>query len=476
MHIDAIVQDLLGRQTEITNRLCAFLRFPSVSTDPAFAGGMRAAQTFLIDWLNSMGLSDVQLLDGGGHPAVYGAWTGAPGKPTLLIYGHYDVQPPDPLEEWITPPFEPTVRGGRLYARGASDDKGSTAIALETIAAFLKARGSCPVNVKVFLEGEEEINSPSLRTIVELYSDLLQADGMISTDDSRMHSTIPTINVALRGIVEFEFSLRTADKDLHSGLHGGAVRNAVHEMARVIASLHDKDGAIAVPGLLPPVSSVSQSARAETAKFPFDDSNFVKDVGARAHGEAGFSIRERLTLRPALDVNGVWGGYTGAGGKTVIPSTAHAKLSLRIVPGQDPRQVLNALKAHLLTVCPLDVELLIDDPGTGSRAFYLPTGHPLLVAAKRVLSGAGKEPVLVRLGASIPITAIFEELFGIQTLMFGFALSDEDIHAPNEFFRLASLAEGLSAWPRLLEQVGELSADEFRSIAAAAADKAQEFH
>ncbi|BCM17677.1 dipeptidase [Mesorhizobium sp. J8] len=467
MHIDAIVQDLLVRQDEIVDRLCAFLRLPSVSTDPAFAGGMLAAQTFLVDWLKRMGLDNVQLLDGGGHSAVYGAWNGAPGRPTLLIYGHYDVQPPDPLEAWITPPFEPTLRDGRVYARGASDVKGSTAIALETIAAFLKVRGACPVNVKVFLEGEEETNSPSLRAIVEQYRDLLQADGMISADGARAHCEIPTINVGSRGIVEFEISIRTANKDVHSGRYGGAIRNAAHEMARIIASLHDDVGGIAIPGLMAPIPSLD--ARAETAAFPFDAAAFVTDVGARAHGEQAFSVRERLTLRPALDVNGMWGGYTGFGGKTVIPSTAHAKLSLRTVPGQDSDQVSNALKTHLRAVCPPDVEFSIDDLGTGSGAFSLPTGHPLVLAAKKVLSEAtGQEPVLVRLGGSIPITVIFQELLGVQTLMFGFALQDEDIHAPNEFFRLTSLAEGLSAWPRLLEKVGEQSADEFRSMATAA--------
>ncbi|RJT23422.1 dipeptidase [Mesorhizobium waimense] len=469
MHVDAIVQHLLDRQDEIVERLCTFLRLPSVSTDPAFIEGMRDAQAFLVDWLERIGLSDVQLLDGGGHPAVYGAWNGAPGKPTLLIYGHYDVQPPDPAEAWVTPPFEPTVRNGRLYARGASDVKGSTAIALETISAFLQIRGACPVNVKVFLEGEEETNSPSLRPIVQRYGDLLHADGMISADGARAHPEIPTINVGSRGIIEFEISIRTADKDLHSGRYGGAVQNAAHEMAKIISSLHDENGAIAIPSLLAALPTVSVSARADAARFPFDEDAFVKDVGARAHGEDGFSIRERLTLRPALDVNGMWGGYTGFGGKTVIPSTAHAKLSLRIVPGQDPEQVSDALKVHLRTVCPPDVQLSINDPETGSRAFNLPTEHPLVLAAKKVLSEAtGQEPVLVRLGASIPITVIFQELLGIQTLMFGFALPDEDIHSPNEFFRLASLAEGLSAWPRLLEEVGKHSAEEFRSLSAAA--------
>lgn len=469
MNVDQLVLDLLGRQGEIVDDLCTFLRMPSVSPDPAFAEGMRDAQTFLVNRLKRMGLSDVQLLDGGGHPAVYGAWNGAPGRPTILIYGHYDVMPPDPLDKWVSPPFEPTIRDGKLYARGASDVKGSTVIALHAVEAFLRLCGSCPVNIKFFLEGEEESGSASLREIARRYAPLLVADGMISADGGRASPAFPTINIGCRGLVELECSIRTADRDLHSGRYGGAVRNAAHEMAKIIASLHDKDGAIAIPGLLMALPKVSANARAETARFPFDDAAFVNDVEARVHGEHGFSVREQVTLRPALDVNGMWAGYTGVGTKTVIPSTAHAKLSLRTVHGQDPDQVSDILKAHLRAVCPPDVELLIHGLGTSSRAFNLPTGHPLVLAAKKVLSDAtGQEPVLVRLGSSVPITVIFQELFGIQTLMFGFALPDEDIHAPNEFFRLASFTEGLSAWPRLLAQLGEHSVDEFRSMAVAA--------
>lgn len=464
MHTDAIVQDLLDRQGEIMDRLCAFLRIPSVSTDPAFASGMQDAQTFLINWLKRMGLSDVQLLHGGGHPAVYGAWIGAPNKPTILIYGHYDVMPPDPLEAWITPPFEPTIRAGRLYARGASDVKGSTVIALETVDAFLKHRGDCPVNIKLFLEGEEESGSPSLHAIVSRYGTLLRADAMISADGGRASSTIPTINVGCRGLVDLEFSIRTAQKDLHSGRYGGAVRNATHEMARIIASLHDERGSIAIPALMAGVPGLSDEARAQAARFPFDEARFVDDVGAHAYGESGYSVREQLTLRPALDVNGMWGGYTGVGSKTIIPDTAHAKISLRTVPGQEPDQALSALKMHLAAACAPGVELSIEDPGTGTQAFSLPTDHPLVLAASKVLQDAtGQTPVLVRLGASVPITVIFQQMLGVQTLMFGFNLPDEDVHAPNEFFHVSSLAQGLSAWPRLLEELGKFDSDQFQS-------------
>ncbi|MCK1293178.1 M20/M25/M40 family metallo-hydrolase [Bradyrhizobium sp. 30] len=463
MSTDNIVRHLLTRNDEIIDRLCSFLRMPSVSTDSAYVQGMRDAQSFLLDWLTQMGLSNVQLLDGGGHPAVYGDWNGAPGRPTVIIYGHYDVMPPDPLEAWVSPPFEPTIRNGRLYARGASDVKGSTVIALETIAAFLKVRGCCPVNIKIFLEGEEESGSPSLRTIVRRYGSLLRADAMISADGGRVSPVVPTINVGSRGLVELEFSIRTADKDLHSGRYGGAVRNATHEMARIISSLHDERGAIAIPELMALVPPLSNEARAQTAKLAFDEAQFVSEVGAQAYGEPSFSVREQLTLRPSLDVNGMWGGYIGPGAKTIVPNSAHAKLSLRIVPGQDPDRAFGALKSHLLAACSPGVNMAIEDLGSGSPAFSLPTRHPLVLAAQKVLlEMTGQESVLVRLGATVPITAIFHDMLGVQTLMFGFNLPDEDVHAPNEFFYLASLAQGLSAWPRLLEELGKLDADEFQ--------------
>ncbi|WP_024511536.1 dipeptidase [Bradyrhizobium sp. ARR65] len=466
MNVDSIVQDLLGRQDEILERLCDFLRIPSVSTDPAFTTGMRDAQAFLLSWLSSMGLNDVQLLDGGGHPAIYGAWNGAPGKPTVLIYGHYDVMPPDPVEAWVTPPFEPAIRHGRLYARGASDVKGSTVIALEVVAAFLKRQGGCPVNVKIFLEGEEECSSPSLHAIVDRYRTLLRADAMISADGGRASPVVPTINVGSRGLVELEFSVRTADKDLHSGRYGGAVRNAAHEMARIIASLHDVRGAIAIPELMAGVPQPSSEMRAQANGLSFDEAHFITEVGAQAHGEFGFSVREQLTLRPSLDVNGIWGGYTGPGTKTIIPNTAHAKLSLRVAPGQDPRQASAAIKAHLRANCAPGVDLSIVDPETGCPAFSMPAKHPLVLAAQKVLyETTGQEPVLVRLGATVPITAIFGETLGVETLMFGFNLPDEDVHAPNEFFHLASIAQGLSAWARLLGELGEFDLERFRSAA-----------
>ncbi len=457
-----VADALVAQAGEVRARLERFVRLPSVSTDPAYAEGMRAAQVFLLDWLREAGLQDVQLLDGGGHPAVYGAWLGAPGRPTILIYGHYDVQPPDPIAEWVSPPFEPTERDGCLFGRGASDDKGSSSIAIAAVAAYLQGTGACPVNIKLFLEGEEEVGSPSLRPIVARYGDLLRADAMLSADGGRASPTIPTINVGARGNTGMEIKLTTAAKDLHSGKYGGAIRNALHEMAKLIATLHDADGRIAVTGYLDAVIPPTERQRADTAAFPVDEAAFCAEVGAAPLGEPGYTLRERLTLRPAIDVNGLWGGYTGAGAKTVIPREARAKLTLRLVPGQDPAEARAQLHRHLHAHCPPGVQLDITDNSGGSRASTLPTMHPLVQAGSRVLEQLlGVLPVPVRLAATVPITALFKDLLGIETLMFGFGLPDEDVHAPNEFFRLSSIPLGLRGWVMLLDELGRSDPADF---------------
>ncbi|MFV0672713.1 dipeptidase [Variovorax sp. tm] len=459
-----IIDHLEAHQAEIVDWLKAFLRIPSVSADPAFTQGMHEARSFLVERLRRMGLAGVRLLDGDGEPAVYGEWNGAPGRPTLMVYGHYDVQPADPLEQWRTPPFEPTEIDGKLYGRGTSDVKGSTAIALEVIAAFLSVHGRCPVNIKVFLEGEEETGSPSLRTIVARHRDLLQADAVLSADGGRASASVPTINTGARGNAQLEVRLRTALKDLHSGRYGGGVRNALHEMARLVASLHDADGSVAVHGFHDGASPPTDRQRADTAALTYDEAAFFSDVGGSPHGEPDYTARERITLRPALDVNGLWGGYTGGGGKTIVPCEAQAKLTARVVAGQDAgaviRSVLSHLRRHCPTGCTLDVVAIND----GSRASTLAPGHPLVRAAETVLEReTGMRPIHVRLGASVPVTSIFKETLGIDTLMFGFNLPDEDVHAPNEFFRLQSIREGTRAWTLLLAELARHSPAEFHA-------------
>ncbi len=460
---DAVIAHLADQRGAILDRLKTLLRIPSVSTDPAFAPDMQAARDFLLDRLRAIGLDNVQALDGGdGQPAVFGEWLGAPGRPTIIVYGHYDVQPPDPLELWKTPPFEPTERDGRLYARGASDVKGSTTIAIETMGAFLAVAGSLPVNVKIFLEGEEESGSPSLRGIVERHRDKLGADVMLSADGGRVSTTVPTLGIGGRGLTALQFSLRTAEKDGHSGRYGGAARNALHEMAALIASLHDRQGRIQVAGFGDDATPISNAMRVATAALPFDDSEFYAGIGGTPWGDPSYTVRELTTLRPTIEVNGMWGGYTGAGSKTVLPSEAHAKITMRLAPGMDPHSANQALRAHLQSFTPKGVELVITPERGGTPAPSLPEDHPLLLAAARVLERLhGRKPVPARSGGTLPISAIFRDMLGIDTLGYGLAMPDEDVHAPNEFFRLSSFDEGLKTWPMLLTELGSLTDKDF---------------
>jgi acetylornithine deacetylase/succinyl-diaminopimelate desuccinylase-like protein len=454
---ERVAQYLAGQKDAILDRLMTLIRFPSVSTDPAFAEGMRGARDFLLNRLREIGMADVRLLDApGGQPAVYGAWTGAgPDKPTIMIYGHYDVQPADPLELWYSPPFEPTIRDGRLHARGASDVKGSTTIAIETVGAFLAVEGGCPVNVKFFLEGEEEVGSPSLAALIEAHRELLAADAMLSADGGGAAGKVPVLNIGCRGITALQFSLRTAEKDAHSGRVGGALRNALHEMARLVATLHDDQGRVLVEGFEAGALSLTEAVRAESASVPLDEAAWYANYGASPFGDPAYTVRERTTLRPTVEVNGMWGGYTGQGGKTVTPALAQAKLTMRLVPGQDPAAAQAAVKAHLERHAPTGVTLEFDYTPGGTRAYTLGADHPLRAAAAAVLRREkGAEPAVMRLGGTVPITTIFQEQLGIDSLMFGLASADEDAHAPNEFFRLSSLEEGLRLWPLLLTELG----------------------
>lgn len=465
---ERVAQHLAGQREAILERLLTLIRFPSVSTDPAFAEGMRGAREFLLDRLRVIGMQDVQLLDApAGQPAVYGAWTGAgPDKPTIMIYGHYDVQPADPLELWQSPPFEPTLRDGRIYARGASDVKGSTTIAIETVAAFLAVEGGCPVNVKLFLEGEEEVGSPSLPALIEAHRGLLAADAMLSADGGGAAGKVPVLNIGCRGITALQFSLRTAKKDAHSGKVGGAMRNALHEMARLVATLHDDDGRVAVEGFEAGAAPLSNALRVESASLPLDEPAWYAEFGAAPFGDPAYTVRERTTLRPTVEVNGMWGGYTGRGGKTVTPAEAHAKLTMRLVPGQDPAAAQAAVKAHLERHAPNGVALEFHYSPGGTRAYTLGADHPLRAAATAVLRREkGAEPAVMRLGGTVPITTLFQESLGMDSLMFGLASADEDAHAPNEFFRLSSLDEGLRLWPLLLTEIGRMPAAAFRRTA-----------
>jgi acetylornithine deacetylase/succinyl-diaminopimelate desuccinylase-like protein len=450
-------QDYLRENRErILAELVAFASIPSVSTDPAYAEGMAQGASWVAGQMRQAGLENVRINPTRGHAIVTGTWTGAPGAPTILIYGHYDVQPPDPLERWQSPPFRPEVRNGRLYARGVSDDKGPMLIPLKVAEAFMATEGRLPVNVKLVIEGEEECGSAHLEEFVAAHAEELRADFVLSADGAMWRPDEPSITVASRGIATLEFSLAGAAKDLHSGRHGGSAPNPLQAMARLVASLHDAEGAVAVKGFYDRVRPPSNSARAMIAGLPFDERAYHAAIGAEpGWGEAGYSLLERQWLRPTLELNGMWGGYQGPGTKTVIPGEAHAKISCRLVPDQEPDEIVALVAEHLRRHCPPGVRIEIA-PGHGSKAYAIPDEHPGLALAEEVLEEVcGQRALRVRMGATVPIGLIFRNAIGAETVFFSFSTSDEDYHAPNEFFRLQRLEDGLAAWVRYWRKLGE---------------------
>jgi len=453
--IDPVLMWLNNDRENIIDRLKELVRCQSVSTDSFYSDGMADARALLVSRLNKAGFANVGELEAGGHPAIYAEWLEAPAAPTFIVYGHYDVQPPDPVDKWHSAPFDPEIRDGRLYGRGVSDDKGPSSIALETLAAFLSVEGRLPINVKILLEGEEETGSATLRALLRKYSDRLAADAVLSADGARWRADLASVNVGSRGNARCEIALKTASKDLHSGRFGGAVRNALHEMSALLASLHDRDGGAAVAGFYDGVVELDDRERQRIADIPFDEDRFFDDIGASARGEPGYSVLEQLWARPTLEINGMWGGYTGEGSKTVTPCEAFAKLTMRLVPGQDPEKVGMALAAHLRAACPPGVDLSIDLDQGASAAYLVPKAHPLLMAAEIAIESAlGTAPVRVRTGGTLPLSDIVKQTLGLDTVMLSFSTADEDFHAPNEFFRLSAIDDGVATWVKLIRMLG----------------------
>lgn len=449
---DPVLDRLLADRAGFVARLAELVACPSVSTDPAYAEGMAAARRWLLTRLPALGFRDAQEIAAGGHPAITARWQGAgPDAPTLLVYGHYDVQPPDPVAEWASPPFVLTARNGRLHARGVSDDKGPFLLAVETLGAFLAVEGRLPVNVTLLLEGEEECGSATLGALLAQHRDLLRADAVLSADGARWRADLPTMTVGTRGNTAMEITLRTAAKDLHSGRYGGVAPNALHAMAKLLATLHGESGNVVVAGFRGDAPEPTDADRAELGRIPYDVAAHDASIGIAPSGRTPAEFLERLWLRPTLDVNGMWGGYTGAGGKTVIPATAHAKLSMRLVPGQDPARAAEAVAAHLRAQCPKGAELTVSSTRDGTLAYALRPDHPLLLAAEAALERTtGRTPLRVRMGATLPLADIARNVAGLDTVMFSFATADEDFHAPNENWRESAITEGFAAWVALL--------------------------
>jgi acetylornithine deacetylase/succinyl-diaminopimelate desuccinylase-like protein len=430
-----------------------FASIPSVSTDPAHARAIASAAAWVADALEAAGPFSVRTIPTSHNPVVYAQWLGAPGQPTALVYGHYDVQPADPLEKWHSPPFDPTLRDGRLYARGVSDDKGPMLIPIKVAEAFFEVAGALPINIKCMFEGEEEIGSPSLESFIRDNKELLAADFVLSADGAMWRINEPSLTVASRGLAGLELTLRAAKKDLHSGRHGGAVANPLNAMARLIASLHDENGRVAVAGFYDSVRELTASERADIARLPFNDGDYLAQVGAPAtFGESGYTTLERQWTRPTLDVNGMWGGYEGPGSKTVIPSEAHAKITCRLVPDQNPDDISVLVAKHLEANLPPGTTLELSYGDHGARAYAIPSDHYALRAAGEALEEVyGVAPLVVRMGGTVPISELFKRHMDLDTVFFSFSTADEDYHAPNEFFRVHRLHEGLAAWARCLD-------------------------
>ena len=421
-----------------------FLTIPSISNNAENRPDMERCASFLRGQLESIGMQKAALFPTQGHPIVYGEWLGAPGKPTVLFYGHYDVQPVDPLGLWISGPFQPTIRDGELYARGAVDDKGQVWMNLKAIEAHLEAQGALPLNLKLLIEGEEEVGSSHLDAFIQSHQELLRADVALISDTPMFDRGIPSICYGLRGLAYFQLDLKGTSQDLHSGSFGGTVINPNFALAQIIHSLKDSDGRILIPGFYDDVAPMSDREKEELSRLPFDQERFRREVGApELFGERGYGTLERIWSRPTLEVNGLCGGFTGEGAKTVIPAVAMAKISMRLVPDQDPDRIARLFERHLKTVTPRSVELTLTRMH-GGKPWLAPIDHPAIRAASRALEkGFGAAPVFVREGGSIPVVDTLAETLGLSTVLMGVGLPDENAHAPNEKLDLGNFQNGI---------------------------------
>ncbi|MBS7701194.1 MULTISPECIES: dipeptidase [unclassified Chelatococcus] len=446
-------------QAAFVEELKHFLRIPSISADPAHLPDVDHAAEWLASRLRAAGLDHVDVLRAGQYPMVYGDWLGAPGQPTVLIYGHFDVQPVDPIEAWTDPPFSPTIRDGRIYARGASDDKGNMLAPILALQALLKTGRCLPVNVKVLFEGQEEILSPDLPEFVAFHRSRLACDMAISADGWQWSATEADLRVGLRGICALEVVATGPATDLHAGLYGGAVANPLQGLVNLLASTRDASGRVTIPGFYDDVRTISASEKEQLAAIPFDEVGYRRAIGVEAlAGEPGFTARERIGARPTFEINGISGGYTGPGIKTIIPASARAVITCRLVPDQEPETVAMAVKRHLERQQPDGLDITVTILPNAARPYLIPMDHPANRAARDVLLELyGREPYYTRSGGSIPILDLFRRELGAYTVIFGFGLPDENFHAPNEFLRLDNFRRGQEAYVRILDRIAQSS-------------------
>ena len=448
--MDVVLQTLADNDSRYFRELADLVGIPSVSTDPARAGDVRRAAGWVAARLRRAGDIDVEIWETARHPAVFGRWNGAPGAPTVLVYGHFDVQPADPIEAWDSPPFVLTERNGRLYGRGVSDDKASMLLPILAAEAFFAAGQTPPVNLRFLFESEEEIGSPNLPALVAAHRGALACDVALSADGGMWRADVPSLTVSARGLAALAFTVRGPGKDLHSGRHGGGIANPLHAAAELVASLHDH-GRVAVDGFYDDVDPIEPALLESLDRLPFDEARYFADVGASdGFGEPGYTTLARQWYRPTIEVNGLYGGYQGPGSKTVLPSEAHVKITCRLVPRQRPDDVIAKVRRHLDRYCPRGISLSFEEDKHEAAAYRVSPDSPAMrAAADTLLQVFGTPAVVVGMGGTVPVTTMFRETLGVDTVFFSFSVADEDIHAPNEFYRPERFRLGLQAWARL---------------------------
>ena len=436
--------------------LTEFLRIPSISTDPEYKAEVRRGAEFVIQALKKAGIDHTELIESNGHPLIYAEHSGVEGAPTILCYGHYDVQPPDPLEEWISPPFEPAIRNGNMYARGAADDKGQVMIQLKAVEALLATAGRLPLNLKFIIEGEEETGSTAISDYVAQSAEKLKADVALVCDTELFEPDLPTLCIGLRGLVYAELEAEGAAHDLHSGLYGGVAPNPLNALCWVLAQLKTQDGKIRISGLYERVQPPARGERASWRRLPFDAERMrAEEIGSTALVGEKRDPLERMWARPTLDIHGIVGGYVAPGAKTVIPARATAKFSVRLVPNQEPQEVIAALERRLMELAPPGVKLRLRVLNH-AQPLLMDPDNPYLKQAARVFTRVfGRKTVFVRSGGSIPVVALFGEHLKIPTVMMGFGLPDDNLHAPNEKFTLSNFFRGAETVARFLAALGK---------------------
>lgn len=454
---DALSKYIESHRDAHLQELCELLRIPSVSTKSEHKGDIEKAANWVADKLRGVGMSKVEIIPTKLHPLVYAESLSAPGKPTVLFYGHYDVQPAEPLNLWTTPAFEPTVRNGNLYGRGTADDKGQVHIHLAAFESLMRGTGKLPINIKVLIEGEEEVGSVNLWEYVKQHKERLAADALVVSDTSMLAAGVPSVTYGLRGLVYYQVEISGPAQDLHSGVFGGAAPNPLTILCELFAKMHDKNFHVTVPGFYDDVAKLSAAERKAIAKLPFKPKDFLKTVGSPGlAGEKGYSVAEQVWTRPTFELNGIWGGYMGEGSKTVIPAKAYAKFSCRLVPNQNPDKITRQVEKYIRKLLPKTVTCKFDVHSTG-KPWVAPFTHPYFeVAHKALAKGFGKRAVFIREGGSIPFVTQMHDTFKVPCVLIGFGLPDENAHAPDEHLSLENYFGGIRAMAHFYQGLAEL--------------------